>query len=159
MYTEFLTAFNSLKAIKDLVTAIQQAKVDSAVVQKAIELQGAILSLQDAMMRIQLQNQELLEANNRFKQQLAEAENWEKESKKYQLVHIEDGICAYMMKPDRNRNDDPDYWLCTNCFQKKQKSILQRTGKEREGHIYICANCNARILTFNIPSPMNFEGD
>jgi hypothetical protein len=163
MYAELTAALSSVKTISDIATFLLKAKVGSDVTQKAIELQSTIIALQASIMSTQAQNQELMEENERLKRQLAEAENWEEETAKYQLVEVDAGVFVYILHPDHNQADDPVHWLCTNCYQKRQKSILQKVGKHigpgHKGWDYTCPNCNAHVITFNIPSPTNIEGD
>src|SRR5262245_59053129 len=97
MYADFMTALSALNTIIGLGVTTEKVKVDSAVAQRAIDLQGAIISLQTAMMGIQAQNQELLDENNDLKQQLASAENWEAEAAKYKLLQPLSGSFVYAL--------------------------------------------------------------
>jgi hypothetical protein len=45
MLPEIVTALSSIKVASDLATLIHKAKVDTAVTEKAIELQSAVISL------------------------------------------------------------------------------------------------------------------
>lgn len=52
MYSEIVTALSGLKTMSDLTKLVLRAKVDSAVTEKAIESQTAIISLQSAMLEL-----------------------------------------------------------------------------------------------------------
>jgi hypothetical protein len=145
MYAEFTAALSSIKSISDLVTLIQKAKVDSAVAQKAIELQGAIISLQTAMMGIQAQNQELISEASKLKQQIADMENWETEARKYKLIQLVTDSFVYALEDDQLANQ-PYHWLCVHCYQNKQKSVLQRSDTRAGGWILICPQCKNEIF-------------
>ncbi len=168
MYAEFTTALSSIKSISDIATFLLKAKVGSDVTQKAIELQSMIISLQTSIISTQVQNQELIAENERLKQQLATIEKWEEETMGCQLMEVDAGTFVYARHPNWN-SGKPVHWFCANCYQKKQKSILQKkscaswitsgTDLERDAPmwIYICANCNAEIMTASIPS-QTFKG-
>lgn len=126
-------------------------KTDSAVVQKAIELQGTIITLQSAIMTIQSEYQVLQDEKESLKKQLAELENWEAEAAKYQLIEIPPGSFAYILKPEHKEND-LNYWLCTSCYSKRQKSILQNMEKTPRGYKYSCPNCTNQFVTWQIPN-------
>jgi hypothetical protein len=95
---------------------------------KSIELNSAVIALQTAITGIQSQNYELLNENNRLKQQLIDLKNWETEAAQYELKEVDSGVFAYAFKsaPD---SATPPHWLCANCYQNKEKSILQRGRK------------------------------
>ncbi len=145
MYTEIATALSSIKIASDLATLVLKAKVDSAVTQKAIELQASLITLQSTVMTIQAQNQDLLSENNQLKQQLIAAKDWEAEANKYSLKEVLPGSFVYAINQDQ-LGTQPYHWLCTHCYENKQKSILQRMGKELRGWIYNCPTCKTQIL-------------
>jgi hypothetical protein len=147
MYAEITTALSSIKVASDLASLVLKTKVDSAVTQKAIELQSAIISLQTAIMSIQSQNQELLAENDRLKQQLAAIKNWEAETQKYHLKEVARGVFVYLLNEDQS-GAQPSPWFCYNCYEKQQKSILQRGPKTLHGHSYSCANCDNTIYCY-----------
>jgi hypothetical protein len=142
---EITAALSSVKTISDIATFLLKAKVGSDVAQKAIELQTTIISLQASMMSAQAQNQGLLEENNRLKQQLASLENWEAEATKYKLVQLVTDSFVYALNDDQSATQ-PYHWLCAHCFQNKQKSILQRSGKQLAKWLYTCPACKNTIL-------------
>jgi len=145
MYTEITTALSSIKIVSDLATLVLKSKVDSAVTQKAIDLQAALITLQSTVMSIQAQNQDLLAENSQLKQQLIAAKNWEAEAQKYSLTEIIPGTFVYAINQDQ-LSTQPYHWLCTHCYENKQKSILQRGGKEPRGWVYNCPICKAQIF-------------
>jgi hypothetical protein len=146
--TAVTTALASIKTAGELVNLVLQTKVNAAVTEKAREFQSAIISLQSAILSIQAQNQELLVENGRLKQELINAENWEAEAAKYELKQVSTGAFVYAVKPDQ-AGTGPTHWLCTQCYENKQKSILQRgDALETSGHTYSCNNCKLRIFAY-----------
>jgi hypothetical protein len=145
MYAESIAAISAIKTISDIATFLLKAKVGSDVTQKAIELQSTIISLQASIMSTQVQNQELMSENERLKQQLADAEKWEEEAAKYKLLKLATHSFVYALNDDQ-LHSQPYHWLCAHCFQNKQKSILQRSGKQLAKWLYTCPACKSTIL-------------
>lgn len=146
MYAEITSALAGIKTISDLASLVLKLKVDSAVTEKAIESQSAIISLQSAILTVQTHNQELLEENKGLKQKLIDAENWDAEAQKYALTKVGQSNCvAYALKPEYSDASE-DHWLCPSCYQDKRKSILQRTGTRNGRTLCTCARCPAEIL-------------
>ena len=138
---EIGAALAGIKTFTELTTLILKAKVDSAVREKAIESQAAVISLQTSMMALQAQDQSLLREKNELEKRLVEVENWEDESAKYSLKEIAPHAFAYAPKPDAN-DAAPEHWLCTRCYQERKKSILQQTLIPR---VYECPKCKTQV--------------
>jgi len=70
-------------------------------------------------------------------------EKWDSEATRYELKEIVTGIFVYVLKPDHARTE-PIHWLCPNCFQQRQKSILN---KPHVDHLnYHCRRCDLDIV-------------
>lgn len=141
MYAEITTALAGLKTVSDLASLVLRIKVDAAVTEKAIESQAAIITLQSAVLNVQLQNQELLEENKRLKQEIIDANNWEAESDKYTLTEVggRNGI-VYALKPEYETTA-PRHYLCPSCYEEKHKSILQSNRLVMNRTAYSCSRC------------------
>lgn len=85
MYTEIAAAAASIKTFGELTTLILKAKVDTAVMEKAIESQSAIISLQATMLGLQAQQQALLTEKAELERRLALVEDWKIEAENYSL--------------------------------------------------------------------------
>lgn len=145
MLIEISQALSSMKAMTDLVTLLSKTKTDSAITDKAIKLQSIIISLQSAIMTIQSQHQALQAENDELKKQLTAIENWQSIASNYFLTEIASGVFVYAAKETLDLLE-PVHWLCTNCFSKKQKSILQFKEMTSSGTIYSCPSCSANIV-------------
>lgn len=150
MYAEIASALTSIKTFGDLTTLILKMKVDSAVTEKAIESQSAIISLQSTMLTLQSQYQALLDEKEELKKRLIEMEDWKTEAEKYELKEIAFHTFAYALKSDY-ANTAPAHWLCANCYGNGQKSILQSKPATSKGLPYSCLRCNGEIITRGRP--------
>jgi Zn finger protein HypA/HybF involved in hydrogenase expression len=108
-------------------------------------------------MTLQSQYDVLLAENNQLKQQLVAAEDWEQESQNYRLEAVASGVFVYSAKPDI-QSAEPVHWLCANCYQNKQKSLLQRTAeKTLYGRKFHCPNCKTDIVSGLSPENSVFK--
>jgi hypothetical protein len=132
------------KYVKSLLELNKDVKVN----QVAIELQQAILDLQFKLSEIQSKYEDLAEIKRQAEQKLVEYENWDAEAARYKLSEIAAGIFVYMLKPD-DKAGEPMHWLCPNCFQKHEKSILSKPAVN--GIKYKCHNCLFEIEPTRLP--------
>jgi DNA-directed RNA polymerase subunit RPC12/RpoP len=142
---EITAALASLKSVSDLVKLALELKIDSAVTEKAIESQSAIISIQSVLLALQSEHQALLKEKAELEQLITQANDWKDEFKKYDLEQVEPGIFVYEPK------QGPVYWLCSRCFEDRRKSILNRTGNDSKGIIYLCFNCQNSIRVHRNP--------
>jgi len=147
MLADITTALSSIKAVSEFASLVLKTKVDAAVREKAIELQSELISLQSTLLSLQAQYQDLLRENERLKQEQVAMKNWEAEAQKYHLAEFASGVFAYTLNQDQ-LGTQPSHWLCGNCYEKNQKSILQKGPKTIHGYIISCANCNDKLTCF-----------
>jgi predicted enzyme involved in methoxymalonyl-ACP biosynthesis len=140
MYVDITTALAGIKTMTEFATLAAKSKKDSAVAEKAIELNAVIIDLQSAILSIQAQNQDLLQRNNELEQKIAEIENWNATAEQYTLTEIALGVFVYTNKKN-DEGGEPSHWLCTNCYQDKKKSIIQRESSISSRAFYVCPNC------------------
>jgi hypothetical protein len=139
------TAIAALKSVAELIKLIGDNKVNIAVREKAFELKPIILSLQDENLSLQADKRELLQKKEKLEQQIARLTQWEADAARYELKEIATGVFAYAIKPESDTSE-PGHWLCPNCYQSRQKSILQRGAIDIGGTVYTCLKCKAEIV-------------
>lgn len=133
-------AISTFKTMVDIVQGMKNlndaAKLNSAV----IELQSKILSAQSDQFA-------LIERVRDLEQQIVSAKDWEREKQRYHLQAVDSAAQAYVLKPGME-NGEPPHWLCANCFNKGQKSLLSFKGQDtgpngsrRDTSTYACDNC------------------
>jgi hypothetical protein len=104
------SAFDIAKGLKDIDdTARRNAAV--------IELQEKILSAQQAQSA-------LVEHIRELEHKVVGFENWEAQKKRYALTDFGGNTFAYVLKQEA-ANGEPPHRLCPNCYEKRQKAILQ----------------------------------
>ncbi|SEB18609.1 hypothetical protein SAMN02745729_13512 [Marinobacterium iners DSM 11526] len=134
------TTLAAISTAKEFAALVIGRKIDSAVTDKAIELQNSIIALQSGLLEMQSQIQTLKNKNDELENKLSVVRNWEIEENENELFSPADGV--YVMAP---KVDSRLVWYCTNCWKNKEKSILQRIAQDYGGTTYECSACNSKI--------------
>lgn len=114
-------------AIKGAVGAareIQAISVDYAVKEKTHSL---LDKLMDVQMQQMTQQELLIAAKERIielEDEKKDKENWESEAAKYELIQPTAGSLIYRIKASE-QGSQPTIYLCTSCYGKRKKSVLQ----------------------------------
>lgn len=135
--TPITTSVEAIKAatkhIKNILTLNKDAKILSDIV----ALQGLILDLHSNTIAMHAGYSDLFVEKEGLKAKLKKQNDWKGIKKEYKLKMVEKNQYIYVSKAK-----DPQHWLCPNCFEKKQKSILQMTAEGAFGQFYKCPNCD-----------------
>jgi hypothetical protein len=122
------TAFDIAKGLKDIDDATRR---NAAV----IELQEKILSAQSAQ-------SDLVERVRDLEKEVAGFETWETEKQRYEMKDFGGGTIAYELKRDM-AGGEPPHRICTACYQKRLKGILQPTGvNSYRQQMVKCSECS-----------------
>lgn len=82
--------------------------------------------------------------------EIARLKDWEAKKQHYELYAVKPGMMVYAPK-DRVPDAEPSHYLCTNCFDNEQTSIMQKKlvpkGRER---LLVCPRCRLELnLTYS----------
>ncbi len=134
----------SLKAISDIAKAMLDARDATLIQAHAADLLSRLNTAYQAALDAQTEAYLLSKRCAELENKIAEAENWQAELARYQLVELYAGALAYVVK-EAMRGNDPPHYICPACVQKKQKSILQ--GRTTSLGIYelTCPACGLEI--------------
>lgn len=96
----------------------------------------------------------LIKTKDKFiqtQEKLKHLNEWKKIESKYQMVCFGEGIFLY-------GSDDPiKHHICPNCFEKKEKSILQHEAITEGYKTFRCPNCNEGFQVPTSNDPINFS--
>lgn len=138
----FGKAIEAITSIRKTAQSLSNAREELKVNEVAIHLQGIALDLQSEMMMIQTQYQDALRTCEDLKSKLVQYENWDNEKSRYRLEPIGNNSFVFSLKPDHPAGEQ-EHWLCTNCYNQGQKSILQM---EPSGYTRMCCpRCQMKI--------------
>ncbi|RWD31162.1 hypothetical protein [Mesorhizobium sp.] len=129
-YSALTTAYEMAKGLKNIDDRV---KLNAAV----IDLQETILTAQQATAAARDTIREL-EAT------IASYENWDAIADRYQLRDFGGGTFAYDLRADQ-ANGEPQHRICANCYQKRQRSILQFRYRDSGQDHCKCHSCNSEF--------------
>ncbi|WP_447868003.1 hypothetical protein [Rahnella bonaserana] len=141
-------------AIKGAVGAareIQNLAVDYAVKEKT---HGLLDKLMDVQMHQMSQQELLIAAKERIielENEKKDKENWESEAAKYELIQPTAGSVIYRIKASESV-DQPTIYLCTSCYGKKIKSVLQFSKMAAIGSGIAFMKCHECDALYQIPT-------
>ncbi|MGD9983743.1 MAG: hypothetical protein AB7S51_06250 [Porticoccaceae bacterium] len=128
-------AYQGLKAAKDILTILFDAKVDAEAKPKILEAQGKLGEVQDALFVLRERLSELQQDRDDLKAKLANAGAWQTHADLYELTTTPGTAVVYKYK------GQPDHFACPSCFNKREVHILQ-DNKGMAG-TYRCTGCSA----------------
>ena len=140
------SAYTGLNAAYKILSGFLNLKISSEVQAKVIELQGIIVAAQKDAFAAQTAEAALRDEVRSLKEEISQMEKWEAEKEKYSLQQVASGAFAYALKSQTTFGGETPHWLCTNCYENRHKSILQKQGTAQRLSTYKCPACSNSIL-------------
>ncbi len=137
---EATAAISVWKAATKTVRGIINLSKDVAVKERAAELLAVILSLQDAYSSLRSHYDEVSDAKREVEKKLKHYVDWSKTKSHYRLEEVSPHVFVYSPK-QLNKVKEPIHWLCTNCWEDTQKSILTLKNEGTHTLTLICPRC------------------
>ena len=146
-----MSVVEAIKSLKEGIDTVQDFK-------NKHEIAQAINTIQNDYMGALERNTQLMEENRELRTQLEHQENWEKIEPQFELFQFSSEYTkgGVVYRPIKKTNV-VDYYLCTQCFENKKKSILQYVAEYVEGRIYNCPNCSNKVVE-PTPPPRSHVG-
>jgi hypothetical protein len=136
-----ISALNSAKNIAQAMIGLR----DSAAFQsKLIEFQTKLLDANNAAFAAQDERSGLIEQIRRLEKEIADLRAWEAERQRYQLIEVGPAAFAHVIKEDM-RGGEPVHCICSECYQRGQKSILQSEGNYYGTVTLSCPQCTSKV--------------
>ncbi len=139
MTDETETGFSLISKAIDVTKTLGEQENDAAIETTQGDLQQLLLKALREAAQAEKEISELDLRCKKLERAFTELSVTKADKNKYELQKLDFGIFVYAFKSD-TENPEPSHYLCTNCFDQNQKSILQP-----EGHNYRCGRCNASI--------------
>ena len=140
----FVSIGSQLRAATDIAIGLGKLHTMAEVNAKAIELQGAILSLQSDAFAAQAQQSSMIQRIRDLEEEIRQVKAWEETKQRYSLYEPIPGSFVYASK-ENSGSPEPSHWICANCYEDNKRSILQlkRTGDIDQ---YGCPHCFSEVL-------------
>ena len=130
------TAFDIAKGLKD---------IDNATSRNA-----AVIELQEKILSAQTEQADLVERVRELKKEVADLKAWDADKARYQLKNIQPGVTVYALKEGMENGELPHY-LCPTCYQRGQRSILQKeTLSVGKVVVQVCHECGTDLLEHGV---------
>lgn len=123
-----------------------------------VEFQKATIEYNARIAQEQATVADLVERNRDLEAQVVKSKNWDAEKTRYAMVSVLGGSLVYALK-ESMKGSEPPHWICANCYQDGQKSILIPRNKDGWTHAG-CMKCKAEIpLGHRGPPSPEFAAD
>ena len=133
MVAEIYAGLGAVKAAFDIAKGLKD--IHDVTLRNA-----AVIELQEKILAAQVEQSSLIERIRELEKEMAEFERWDTEKQRYELKDVGFSCFAYMLQPEA-RGSEPPHFVCTNCFNKCEISLIQRAG-----FTYHCPRCNTTIM-------------
>ncbi len=135
-----LTALSgATKVISGILTTARDVETKTAI----SGILDSLLDAQSKLLAFHSKYEELAEVNRQLEQKIVEYKKWDADTARYKLQEIAKGIFVYVLQSDQSKGE-PVHWLCPNCFEQHQKSILQKPGVDYLN--YKCHRCQFDVI-------------
>lgn len=148
MIPELIAAAQSVKVLNDLVQAGFNLHTFNQVVTALSKVNADLLSAQTAALKSQEEQAQLAKKVRALEEQLAAAAQWDTIAQRYKLKALVPEVFVHehvALSPEA----EPSHFACANCFERKERSILQCVASDESGKTYECSRCKARINADN----------
>jgi len=132
---------------------------DSAkLLEKTVELNQQIAAAQSALFSAQSEQTMLVKKIDDLEKEIDRLKAWEVEKNRYKLVRYEPGVLVYYLKSEENNGEYPAHNLCSGCYDKGVKGILQATPQlQARYRVHVCDRCGVKLAFSFVPPPAQRE--
>ena len=149
---EITGMLSSLNAAIDIAKSMVSLRDTASIQSKVIEFQNAIMDAQQRAFAAQQERATLVEQVSQLEKDVARLKAWNSEKERYDLQRVYPGAFAYVLKPDA-AGTQPPHWLCTTCYEKGQKGVLQEQPLREGWKFWRCGHCKNEIKTSRHVAP------
>src|SRR6266446_1373235 len=148
MVAEIYAGLGAVKAAFDIAKGLKD--INDGTIRNT-----AIIELQEKILSAQIAQSALVDRIRELEKEVADFETWDAEKEKYELKAVPRDGFAYMLKREA-RGSEPPHWLCTQCFQARKRSIMQRLPSHAtRDNTFKCPACPTSFLAYGSPAWLN----
>lgn len=135
-------AITGLKTAYDVVIGMSKLDTLSQVQAKSVELGQIIIAAQTSVFNAHAAQSAMVEEIRTLKEEIARVKAWESQKQRYKLISPWDGTVVYSLKESMS-SGEPPHWICTNCYEKGERSILQERKNHTSGRTEYFCRCGS----------------
>lgn len=141
-FAEFPVVLEGIKGAIDIAKGLKTAYDANKVLEVKTDLLERLLDVQGRTLSLQQEHATVINENQRLQTELANFVKWDDTASRYELFRVDTGKFVYALKKSQDPQQPP-HWLCPNCFDQRQKSILQ---VPKIGGTYRCPRCGLELF-------------
>lgn len=122
---EIVSGLAGIKTALDILKGLKKSDASSNILSEIADLQTALIEVQQGIIAANQTHTEDIDRIRGLEAQVASFEAWEREKARYELKPVPPASFVYALKPDMAAGE-PLHWLCATCYQRGEKSFLQR---------------------------------
>jgi hypothetical protein len=100
MIPEFTAAVQSVKVLKDILTAAHELKDSTALIAAVNDVHGKLVIAYENVINSQEKRLAAQQRITELEQEIAAIMNWKQEAERYSLTEIGTGVFAFVVKPE-----------------------------------------------------------
>lgn len=151
MLGEILSAYQGVKAAKEIVGGINALNTEVEVKTKTIELLNLLQDITEKLLQARADAAALHERKAELEQALLKLQDWQAEKRNYRLCRTEAEGLVYRYQAPPDSRDQLEHDICVGCYDKGVKSILQPTAPVDAYRRLKCHVCNSEVLARRTP--------
>jgi hypothetical protein len=139
--------YQSLKSAFEIGKTLLKLSASVEIQDRIREMNEKILAAQESAIASRDYQSALLKQISELETKIAEFEKWDAEAERYELADVRSKAdprgtaIVYVLKEARDPSK-PQHFLCTQCFEERHKSILQKE-KLFRNEVLICNRCES----------------
>jgi len=137
-------ALESIKIISDLLKANKSVTNHNEMIRAVSVANEKLISANEIILSCYEKQKALTHRVADLEKEIAEHNNFERQSESYVLHELESGMLAYALKPGMT-NGEPAHYLCNNCMENRKLSKPQPVNVGIKILAYTCHSCGSKI--------------
>lgn len=139
-------AIAGLRAMKDILQGIKGALDAVKTAEIKAELLGLLIDALESASSQQEAKAALAQRVAELEKRIADFEDWNTQSERYELADTGKGALAYRLKEGMEAGEPP-HWICPSCYDQRKKSILHPEHQEIGRMDFLrCHPCGHKIM-------------
>jgi hypothetical protein len=138
----------SVKTAMDITRAMISVRDTAKIQTMQADLQRTLLEALEYAVTAKSGQLDLISRAEALEKENARLVEWNAREGEYKLEEIPTGAFAYVSQPTGD-SGATEVWLCPNCFESKQRAVLQYAGRSKGGHgedEWRCRPCGTILL-------------
>jgi hypothetical protein len=144
--TAIASIATSLRSAAEITKAMKDVRDANLIQTKTFELTREIMAAQSYALEAMATQSDLLTSKRELEEKISKLETWNTEKGRYHLKSIQTGVAVYALKEGMENGEEPHY-LCPTCYNRGQKSILQRESHAMgRAVMQVCHECGTELI-------------